>query len=114
VPCNISRVGVGVGRREVPIKGDHMKKWVVLAVAMMMVAGVQAQEKAPMTKADFIAAQQKRAEAKGKEFDLARAEEMFAKRDKNGDGVLTADEQVGNKDRGGKGDKGGKGGKGNK
>ena len=91
-----------------------MKKWVMLAVAMMMVAGVQAQEKASMTKDEFIAAQQKKAEKKGKEFDLARTEEMFAKRDKNGDGVLTADEQVSNKDKGDKGDRGGKGGKKNK
>jgi len=91
-----------------------MKKWVVLAVAMMMVAGVQAQEKAPMTKDEFIAAQQKRAEKKGKEFDLAKTEEAFAKKDKNGDGVLTADEQVSNKDKGDKGDRGGKGGKKNK
>ena len=82
-----------------------MKKWVVLAVVMMMGIAVQAQEKAPMTKAEFIAAAQKKAEANGTAFDQAKAEAAFAKKDKNGDGVLTADEQVSNK----KGDK--KGGK---
>ncbi|MEI7850775.1 MAG: hypothetical protein WCH86_03000 [Kiritimatiellales bacterium] len=89
-----------------------MKKWVVLAVAMMMGAGVQAQEKAPMTKAQFIEAAQKKAETKGTAFDLAKTEAAFANKDKNGDGVLTADEQVSKKEGDKKGDKGGK--KGNK
>ena len=82
-----------------------MKKWVVLAVVMMMGIAVQAQEKAPMTKAEFIAAAQKKAEAGGTAFDQAKAEAAFAKRDKNGDGVLTADEQVSNKKSGKKGGK---------
>ena len=84
-----------------------MKKWIVLAVAMMMVAGVQAQEKATITKAQFIEAAQKKAEAGGKEFDLAKTEAAFAKKDVNGDGVLTADEQV-KKEGDKKGDKKGK------
>ena len=88
-----------------------MKKWIVLAVAMMMVAGVQAQEKATITKAQFIAEQQKKAETKGTAFDQAKAEAAFAKKDVNGDGVLTADEQVSNKKDDKKGGKKGKGGK---
>jgi len=80
-----------------------MKKWVVLAVAVMMVAGVQAKEKgkgkgpgpsSDITKAAFIAAEQKRAEVAGTAFDPAAAEAAFAAQDKNGDGVLTADEQT--------------------
>lgn len=79
-----------------------MKKWVVLVVAAMMVAGaVQAKEKgkgkstvSDITKAAFIAAEQKKAEAAGTAFDQAAAETAFAAKDKNGDGVLTADEQT--------------------
>jgi Ca2+-binding EF-hand superfamily protein len=75
-----------------------MKKWVVLLVAITMVSAVQAgekgKEKGPTTKEQFIAAQQKRAEKAGKEFDQAKVEAQFAKMDKNSDGVLTADEMV--------------------
>ena len=80
-----------------------MKKWVVLVVVAMMVAGVQAKEKgkgkspspsSDITKAAFIAAEQKKAEASGIAFDQAAAETAFAAKDKNGDGVLTADEQT--------------------
>lgn len=76
-----------------------MNKWVVLVVALMMVAGVQAAEekskgkgKGPVTKEKYIANQKKRAEKAGKEFDQAKAEKVFSKLDKNGDGVLTKDE----------------------
>ena len=78
-----------------------MKKWVVLAVAMMMVAGAQAKEKGKakhgdtaITKAAFIEKQKKIAESAGVAFDQAKVEAAFAAQDKNGDGVLTADEQT--------------------
>ncbi len=81
-----------------------MMKWVVLVVAAMMVAGaVQAKEKgsgkgkstvSDITKAAFIAAEQKKSEAAGTAFDQAAAETTFAAKDKNSDGVLTADEQT--------------------
>jgi hypothetical protein len=76
-----------------------MKKWIVLLVAMMMVAGVQAKEKGKgdadgMTKEKYVAAQQKRAEKAGKTFDAARAEKMFTAKDKNKDGVLSKDEMT--------------------
>jgi hypothetical protein len=77
-----------------------MKKWLVLAVVLAMVAGVQAKEKGKnksattvsITKAEFIQAEAKKAEASGVAFDKAAAEAKFAAKDKNGDGVLTADE----------------------
>jgi hypothetical protein len=79
-----------------------MKKWVVLAVAMTMVAGAQAKEKgkakggstASVTKAAFMETQKKKMEAAGVAFDQAKVEAAFATQDKNGDGVLTADEQT--------------------
>ncbi|MEI7851129.1 MAG: hypothetical protein WCH86_04790 [Kiritimatiellales bacterium] len=85
-----------------------MKKWVVMAVVLMMVAGVQAKgdkskggkskgEKpvaaAPITKAEYIEAEKNKAEVSGQTFDAAAAEAAFTAKDKNGDGVLTSDEQ---------------------
>lgn len=71
-----------------------MKKWVVLLVAMMMVAGVQAKEKNGKgeTKEAFVEKMQKHAEAAGKTFDKAKAEALFDKKDVNKDGVLSKDE----------------------
>ncbi len=78
-----------------------MKKCVVLLVALMMVAGVQAKEKkhkgasdGSVTKAAFIASEKQKAEASGKTFDESATEAAFAAKDKNGDGVLTADEMA--------------------
>ncbi len=74
-----------------------MNKWVVLTVAVMTVAGVQAAEKGKgggMDKDKYIAVAQKRAETAGKTFDQAKAEAAFAAKDKNGDGILTADEMA--------------------
>lgn len=83
-----------------------MKKWLVPFVVMIIAAaGVQAGEKGSMTKDEFIAMQQKRAEKNGKEFDAKKAEAAFAKKDTNGDGVLSAEEQAagkGNKEGGAK------------
>lgn len=76
-----------------------MKKWCILAVVLMMVAGVQAKEKknkgvsdGPITQATFIETQKKKAETAGIAFEQAKAEAAFAAQDKDGDGVLTADE----------------------
>lgn len=81
-----------------------MKKWVILAVVLTMVAGVEAKQKgkskgggdaaSSITKAAFMSTQKKSAEAAGIAFDEAKAETAFATQDKNGDGVLTADEQT--------------------
>lgn len=75
-----------------------MKQLVVLIVAMLMVAGVEAQAKkapkGPLTKEQYIANAQAKAERKGKEFRLAKAEKAFKKADTNGDGVLSVEEQV--------------------
>ncbi len=77
-----------------------MNKWIVLVVALTIVAGAQAKEKGKSTGAltqdrdAFIAAQQKKVEASGGEFDKAKAEEAFKKMDKNGDGVISADERA--------------------
>ena len=83
------------------VSGDAMKKWVILAVALMMVAGVQAKEKkskggdeSPITKSAFIALEKQKADAVGVVFDQAKAEAAFTAKDKNGDGVLTADEMT--------------------
>lgn len=72
-----------------------MKRWFILAVAMMVVAGVQAKKKGKggIAKEKFVAVRQKRAEAAGKSFDAAKAEAVFAKKDKNGDGLLSRDER---------------------
>jgi len=70
-----------------------MKKWIVLLVALMMVASVEAKKGGgggDMTLEQYIAAQQK---ALGKKFDEKKVEKEFKKLDKNGDGVLSADEQ---------------------
>ena len=77
-----------------------MKKLLVLAVVLTMVAGVQAKEKGKtksaatvsITKAEYVTAEEKKAEVAGAVFDKAAAEVAFAAKDKNGDGVLTADE----------------------
>jgi hypothetical protein len=91
-----------------------VKKWFVLAVVLMMVAGVQAKEKkkgnkdiagaSSITKSAFIEKQKKQAEAAGIPFDAAKADTAFATQDKNSDGVLTADERApaGKKGGGGK------------
>lgn len=92
-----------------------MKKWFVLSVVLMMVAGVQAKEKgkgkkdiagaSSITKSAFIETQKKKAEAAGITFDAAKAETAFATQDKNGDGVLTADEMTPAGKKGSKGKK---------
>ena len=89
------------------MRGVHMKKWVILAVATMMGIGVQAQEKGPVTKDQFMAAQEQTAKTNGTAFDKAKAEAAFTAKDKNGDGVLTADEMTpaGKSKKGGKGPK---------
>jgi hypothetical protein len=81
-----------------------MKKWFVLAmivaVAGMAQAGEDAKKKGEgkgqgkdVTKKQYVAQQKKMAEKKGTEFDKAKAEAQFDKKDKNNDGVLTADEK---------------------
>lgn len=74
-----------------------MKKWFVLAMVLMMVAGVQAAKgkhggAAPVTKETYLAEEKAKAEAAGQTFDPNAAEAAFAAKDKNSDGVLTADE----------------------
>lgn len=61
-------------------------------IMMGTIAGVQAEEKG-MTKEQFLASYQKRAEAAGKAFDKAKAEALFNKRDINKDGILSAAER---------------------
>jgi len=79
-----------------------MKKCFVLAliacVAGMVQAGEDAGQKGKgkgkeITKEQFIEKQKKNAEKKGLEFDQAKAEAQFAKKDKNNDGVLSGDEK---------------------
>lgn len=94
-----------------------MKKWFIWALLALMISGVQAADKkkgegkekgkgsgiaamdtnkdGKVSKEEFLSAQEKRAEKDGQDFDAEKAEEMFTKRDKNGDGVLTADEMGG-------------------
>ena len=95
--------------RNVLFREMLMKKWFILAVVLMMVAGVQAKEKknkggsdgsttksvrgASITKDAFIASEKQKAEVSGQTFDEAAVEAAFAEKDKNGDGVLTSDEQ---------------------
>jgi len=79
-----------------------MKKWFVLALIACVAGVVQAGEEAgkkgkgkgkDVTKEQFIEKQKKNAEKKGLEFDQAKAEAQFAKKDKNNDGVLSGDEK---------------------
>ena len=82
-----------------------MKKWFVLVAVICAAFAVQAEEAEgkkkgegkehgkPVTKEMFMANQKKQAEKKGVEFDQAKAEALFKKKDKNNDGVLTADEK---------------------
>jgi hypothetical protein len=69
-----------------------MKKWIMLIVSLLMVGGVQAAAKYPMTKEQYLAARQKRAEKKGQEFKQAKEEKKFNKMDANSDGVLSEEE----------------------
>jgi hypothetical protein len=103
--------GVGSGHdgdwripaRYQPSPGEAtMKKWFVIALIACVAIGAQAAgsecdaKAAPkgkakgkeMTKEQFVAMQKKKAEKKGKEFDLAAVEKRFDKMDKNGDGKL--------------------------
>ena len=80
-----------------------MKKWFVLALIVCVAAAVQAGEGEgkkkgegkgkDVTKEQFVANAKKQAEKKGAEFDQAKVDARFAKKDKNGDGVLSADEK---------------------
>lgn len=79
-----------------------MKKWFVLALIVCVAAAVQAGEEGKkkgegkgkdVTKEKFVANAKKQAEKKGTEFDQAKVEARFDKMDKNGDGVLSADEK---------------------
>ena len=80
-----------------------MKKWFVLALIVCFSGAVQAGEEGKkkdadkgkgkdVTKEQFVANQEKMAEKKGTEFNQAKAEAAFDKRDKNKDGVLSGDE----------------------
>lgn len=76
-----------------------MKKWSVLAVAILLVAGVQAKEEGKDTDSGtslgaFIAIEKQKAEASGVAFDKAKAKVAFVASDKNGDGVLTSNEMT--------------------
>jgi hypothetical protein len=89
-----------------------MKKWFVVAlIACLSAAVVTADEGEGKKKGKgggkdwdierFCQMQEKRAEKTGKPYDRAEAEAKFAKKDKNGDGILTPEERQG----GGKGKK---------
>ena len=78
-----------------------MKKWFMLAMIVCVAVAVQAGEEGKkkgkgggdVTKEQFVERQKKMAENKGEDFDQAKVEARFDKMDKNGDGVLTADEK---------------------
>jgi hypothetical protein len=86
-----------------------MKKLLVMLIVGCVAVSFAGEEKGAdkgekkgkdVTKEQFVAQQQKMAEKKGETFDQAAAEAKFDKMDKNGDGVLTADEK--GKKKGGK------------
>jgi hypothetical protein len=56
-------------------------------------------DKKPITKEAYVANQQKMAEKKGVEADLAKIEARFEKLDKNKDGKLSKDEMPKKKDK---------------
>ena len=66
-----------------------MKK--LLLFSMIAIAGITVSA-ADLTKDQFVARQKALAEKGGKEFDAAKAEAAFAKKDLNKDGVLSAEE----------------------
>ena len=95
-----------------------MKYWFVWALAALMVFGAEAAEKKakgkdkgkgnPIAKIDadkdgkvsleeFVADLEAKAEKADKEFDADAAEAAFEKKDKDGDGFLTAAEMAGGK-----------------
>ena len=85
-----------------------MKKWLIIACVAAICASVQAaeegkkkaeaaKEKKPMTKEQYLAAKQKRAEKNGTEFNKALAEKQFERMDKNKDGILSPEERQGKK-----------------
>lgn len=67
-----------------------MKKIVLFSIIALI--GLTASA-ADQTKDQFIAAQKARAEKAGKEFNAAATEKIFAARDLNKDGKLSAEEQ---------------------
>jgi hypothetical protein len=75
-----------------------MKKLVMLMVAMLMVAGIEAQAKkgpkGPQTKEEYLAAWKAKVEGKGEEYNQKKAERAFKKIDTNGDGVASVEEMV--------------------
>ncbi len=79
-----------------------MKKWFVLALIVCVAAAVQAGEGkkkgkgkgGAVTKEKFVAQAKARAEKKGTEFDQAKVEKMFDKKDVNKDGKLSAEEKA--------------------
>ena len=62
-----------------------------LLFSMIAMIGITASA-ADMTKEQFIAKEKTKAENAGKEFDEAKAIALFEKKDRNSDGVLSADE----------------------
>lgn len=91
-----------------------MKYWFVCVIAALLVSGAQAGEKGAgdkkkggnafatldadkdgmISKLEFVAAEQKKAEKTGKDFNAKRTDAMFAKRDLDGNGCLSKDEMA--------------------
>jgi len=68
-----------------------MKK--LLLFSMIALVGITASA-AEITKEQFIAKEKATAENSGKEFDEAKAEAAFSRKDRNSDGVLSDAEQA--------------------
>lgn len=75
-----------------------MKKLIVLILAVCIASVAQAGSDKKKSSSDwdmerFMQSQHKYAEKHGKEFDRAKSEAKFAKKDTNGDGILTKEER---------------------
>ncbi|VGO18492.1 EF-hand domain-containing protein [Pontiella sulfatireligans] len=69
-----------------------MKVWLTVLLIAASATLVEA-AKGDSTKEQFMATQQKNAEAKGMKFDAKKTEKMFEQLDANGDGIASGDEK---------------------
>ena len=76
-----------------------MKRLFILAVILMAGFTAQAAPKTPLTQEEYLAKRKARAERKGKEYDEAKALQRFNRKDVDGDGILSVEEQTSKKNK---------------
>lgn len=72
----------------------EMKRLFILTVVLIAGVVAQAAPKVPVTLDEYIATAKAKAEKAGKAFDEEKVKKNFAKKDANGDGTLSVEEQM--------------------